>query len=212
VIQPGEQIPLRPIDAAGGPKLSLRCLAARQEFVPANGNEPQNPLCAEARPKDRDISDNANSIVLLLGFGDFRFFDAGDLTWNMEARLVCPVNLVGGVDVYQVTHHGLDVSNNPTLVRSLKPRVAIMNNGVTKGCQPDTFKTLKDCPTIEAIYQLHKNLREDADNNTADEYIANQERDCQANYVKLSVAADGKSYSVAIPANSHERTYQTRER
>ena len=34
---------------------------------------------------------------------------------------------------------------------------------------------------------MHKNLREDAENNTADELIANLEKDCKGNYIKLSV-------------------------
>jgi hypothetical protein len=148
--------------------------------------------------------------VLLLSYGPFRFFDAGDLTWNMEQQLACPINLVGQVDVYQVTHHGQDVSNNPVLVRSLSPRVAMMNNGNTKGCQPDTFQTLKNCPSVEAIYQVHKNLRADVQNNAPDEYIANLEAMCQANYIKLAVAADGASYTVSIPANGHVRTFKTR--
>ena len=209
VLSPGEEIKLRPLEEQT-PRLVLRCLAARQQFLAATGHEPANDACAEARPKDRDISDNANSIVLLLSYGPFRFFDAGDLTWNMEQQLVCPANRVGQVDVYQVTHHGLDTSNNPVLVRSLAPRVAVMNNGVTKGCQPDTFQTLKNCPSIEAIYQLHKNLRADAQNNTEPEYIANHEAMCEANYIKLSVDPTGTSYTVAIPAKGHEKTYRTR--
>jgi hypothetical protein len=150
---------------------------------------------------------------MVVEFGGWRFFDAGDLTWNQEARLVCPKNLVGHVDVYQVTHHGLDSSNNPLVLQSLAPRVAIMNNGTRKGCLPEVFATLKETKSLRAIYQVHKNLREDgATNNVADEYIANKEADaaCKGNYIKLSVSPDGKSYTVSIPANNHQREFATR--
>jgi hypothetical protein len=147
---------------------------------------------------------------MVVQFGDWRFFDAGDLTWNQEARLVCPKNLVGKVDVYQVTHHGLDSSNNPLVLRTLEPRVAVMNNGVTKGCLPEVYANLKDTPSLDAIYQVHKNLRPDgATNNVPDEFIANLQQECKGNYIKLSVAPDGRSYTVSIPANGHERSYNT---
>ena len=42
-----------------------------------------------------------------------------------------------------------------------------------------------------------------------DEYIANREKDCQGNFVKLSVEPSGQSYTVSIPANGHSRTYTT---
>ena len=38
-------------------------------------------------------------------------------------------------------------------------KVAIMSNGTTKGCGAETFKTLKTAPSIQAIYQTHRNLR-----------------------------------------------------
>jgi len=210
VVKPGLALPLKQVEGAA--KISFTFLGGAKKFIDAPAGTADNAdVCASGREKERDLSDNANSVVMVVQFGNWRFYDAGDLTWNQETRLVCPKNLIGQVDVYQVTHHGLDSSNNPLVLKSLQPRVAIMNNGVTKGCLPEVAANLKDTKSIEAVYQVHKNLRPDgATGNVADEYIANKERECQGNYVKLSVAADGKAYTVGIPANKHERKFETK--
>ena len=62
------------------------------------------------------------------------------------------------------------------------------------------------------MYQLHKNVRADVEDNTSDEFIANLEEKCAGNYIKLSVDASGKFYTVFIPATGRQRTFQTRAR
>ena len=51
-----------------------------------------------------------------------------------------------------------------------------------------------------------------AENMTADELIANLERNCAGNFINLSVAPDAKSYTVTIPSNGHKQTYPTKQR
>jgi hypothetical protein len=84
--------------------------------------------------------------------------------------------------------------------------------GHTKGCSPQTFATLKATKSIQAIYQVHKNLRKDSENNTTDEFIANKtDRDsCKGHYVKMAVSPDDDSYTVSIPSHGHSRTFMTK--
>lgn len=207
VVNPGDMMPVKQSDATS---LKVSFPGTRREFVQVKGAKSNAKICATARPKDRDGSDNANSVVTIIDFGDFRFYDAGDLTWNQEKKLVCPKNIIGLVDVYQVTHHGLDSSNNPVVLKTLKPTVAVMNNGKTKGTAPEVFANLTATKSIKAIYQSHINTRPDGSvNNTKKEFIANPTAEGTGNYIKLSVAPDGKSYEVTIPANGHKATYKT---
>lgn len=208
-LAPGVVIPLKPV--AGGLALALRCLAADKKVIEPTAAQMKvtNPLTGEA--KTIPPTDNDNSAVFLLSFGNFKFLDGGDLTWNYEAKLVSPHNVVGAVDVYQTNHHGLDVSNNPLLIQSLAPTVAVMNNGPRKGGTLVAFNSLKTVKSLQARYQVHKSFNA-VEENMADEFVANLNEPGATdagNLIKMTVAADGKSYTISIPAKGHSKTYQT---
>ena len=115
------------------------------------------------------------------------------------------------MDVLQIDHHGLDLSNNPVLLKTLGPSVVVVNNGPRKGGEPGTFATLKGLPSAKAIYQIHRNLRA-PESNTDRERIANEEEDCAAHFIRLSVDPSGRSYEVWVPSTGHRQTYATRSR
>ena len=165
------------------------------------------------QPQAIDDTDNAASVGSLIKFGKFKFLTCGDLTWNIEAKLMTPNNPLGTVDVFMVTHHGLGVSNNPVLVLAIDPIVTVMCNGPTKGGDPSTQATLKQVKSLKAAYQLHRNVRLKDDEQTSKELIANDNptEGCKGVFVKLSVAADGASYTVQIGAEGKSREFTTRE-
>jgi hypothetical protein len=200
----------------GSPILQLLCVAADKKIIEPTEAQKKHPNPITGAEKKIAASDNDNSAVFVLSFGGFKFFDGGDLTWGYEKHLVSPYNVVGTVDVYQTDHHGLDVSNNPILVQSLAPTVAVMNNGPKKGGTPTAFASLKSVKSIQACYQVHKSFNAPEEENAPAEFLANHDNlvgtdavRCPGNVIKLSVAPDGKNYTISIPATGHTRTFRT---
>ena len=205
-LRAGDRLPLR----SGSPPLVMWFVAGSREVIPNEGSP--NPFASLHRPKPEDKSENAESLCFLLTFGRFRFLHCADLTWNIEAKLVTPNNPLGQVDLFMVTHHGLPLSNNPVLVWAVDPRVAIMCNGPTKGGHPDVIKTIREVKSLQALYQLHRNIRLPAEQQAPPEFIANKEptEQCPGVFIKVAVAPDGESYRVQIGERGRPRTYRTR--
>jgi len=196
--------------ASPGAPLKITIVTADRKVIPNTG-EP-NPFADRHVPQPDDPTDNAASLSILVQFGAFKFLVCGDLTWNIEGQLVTPNNPIGQVDLFMVTHHGLEVSNNPALVLAIDPVVAVMCNGPKKGGHANTQKTLREVKSLKALYQLHRNVALAADQQTPAEFIANsgETEGCEGVWVKASVAPDGKSYTVQIGPEGKAATYQSR--
>jgi hypothetical protein len=111
----------------------------------------------------------------LIEYGKFRTIDLGDLLWNKEAELMCPTNHLGTIDVLLTSHHGMSWSGSAVLVHALHPRVAIMNNGISKGGEVEAFEVLEASPGLENLWQLHWSANGLLDHNVASRFIANVE-------------------------------------
>jgi beta-lactamase superfamily II metal-dependent hydrolase len=184
VLKAGDTLPIKGIDVH---MVSSKGTVLTKAI--ADGGK-SNPRCGEFKPHPVDTTENYNTLgTVISAFGRFRALDLGDLTWNLENKLVCPNNLIGTVDLYMVTHHGLARSSEPLMVAAVAPRVAIMNNGPRKGGAVETWDTLRATKTIQDVWTLHyseerpmsENFEEKADPggpkyNAPEDFIANLDR------------------------------------
>jgi competence protein ComEC len=197
--QPGERLPLGGVDAtvvsSGGTLLS----------TPLPGGGQPNAACANLEHHLEDGTENFRSLGIVLRYGAFSFLDVGDLSGDTLPQLFCPRNLVGEVSVYLIAHHGNYDSDTPAVYSALNPRVAVMNNGPTKGGDPWTFKTVRSRPGID-LWQLHASGNPQAQN-SADDLIANVDgQECEGHWIKLTASDDG-SFTITNGRTGQTRTY-----
>lgn len=201
VVKPGDKLPIQGLD------WTIVSAAGKVLEKPLPGAGKANPYCASYKPKDPDPTENAQSTGSRIVFGKFRAVDLGDLTWNKEHDLMCPENRLGEVDVYIVSHHGLDISNSPQLVDALHPKVAIMDNGERKGGTVEALDTIHASPGLLDIWQLHYSAAGGEQHNTGAKMIANASSNPDTgNYLKLTAHADGH-FEVSNPGASYSKKY-----
>jgi competence protein ComEC len=201
--RPGEKVPIRGID------VEVLTAAGDEISSPLPGAGAQNPECASTKLRETDPSENARSVGTLITFGKFRMIDLGDLTWNKEYELVCPNNKIGTIDVYLSTHHGLSESGGPEIVHALRPRVAIMNNGATKGGSPEAWQAIHSSPGLADIWQLHYAVTAGETNNAPQRFIANPEGDAQRDHgywIEVSAESSG-GFNVINSRTGETKTY-----
>ena len=157
VATPGYRIPMTGVE--------WRIVTSARETVKSAlpGAGQPNPYCANFRKHEVNpvsgqpvgATEDEQSVGSHVTFGRFRLLYLADLPWNQEFELMCPANRIGAVDLFVASRHGQFSSNSEALVHAVRPRVAIVNNGVRKGGQPETMRILFTAPRLEDVWQIH---------------------------------------------------------
>lgn len=137
VLEPGDVIPLD----------SLVSIAV----VAANGAVRRGP--GPYPPIDEE---NARSITLMVTYRGFNYLIGGDLTAEVERRLVEQA-AIGDIDVYHVNHHGSETSSSPAFLATIRPEVAIISNGNHAGYRHPRRAVLDALRSIEGIHIYQTN-------------------------------------------------------
>lgn len=199
IAKPGDDLP--------GVGLQVKVISADGALLekPLPGAGGANPACDVAPQPPADQTENVRSLGVLLTFGKLRILDLEDLTKDKERELVCPVNRLGRIDVYVVSHHGWSQSNSPLFLDSIAPRVAIMDNGAAKGGSPSSWDAIEKSPVLEDLWQLHFSDEGSASHNVVDSFIANSTGPDAGNYLKLTAFSDGSFdvYNARTHATKH---------
>lgn len=172
VLHAGEKLPVKGLDgivvSADG--------AVIDHPVPGGGDS--NAACGDADRtpaglEDPDMTENGRALAVFMRFGRVRILDPGDLTWDRERMLMCPVNKLGHINIFIVGNHGMAPSTSPALVDGIAPQVAIMDNGARKGGTVRVLDLIRNAPSNPVLWQLHYAEQAGAQHNTDPSQIAN---------------------------------------
>jgi competence protein ComEC len=203
-VKPGERLPLIGVE--------LFIVAAHSQVLAAPLTDTGvNALCSSFKAQPEDRGENGKSLGYLLRAGNFEFVNLGDLSWNFQHRLACPVNLLGKIDLFQVTHHGVRDDVLPQQMWAMAPAVAVMNNGPTKGAGAVAVETVLRSPGLADLWSLHRAVNNDASHNAQERLTANlgDTDGCAGAWIRARVDPAG-TYTLTNSRNGYSKTYQVK--
>ncbi len=206
-----KHITVKPGDALPTQGISATVISADGALIdkPLPGAGKENPACKDTPSVAADKTENLRSLGTLITFGKLRIIDLGDLTKDKELELMCPVNKIGKVNIYIVSHHGWGQSSSAPFVYGLAPRVAVMDNGAKKGGTPAVWDVIETSPGLENLWQLHYSEEGGAAHNVPNQFIANPDGPDAGNYLELTAQSDG-SFDILNSRTQYTKHYSAR--
>ena len=204
----GDSISLR--GKRGTPTPKLRVLAANGLVDGEKDGAPPIIKCEkghEAQPED--TSDNARSLVLHLNYGDFDLLAGGDLTWNIEHKLVCPRRIVS---------EGRRVPGEPSRGRhQQQPGAGRSPRAGSRHRQqrpPQRRRAQDDGALDHAVARRRRvpvaSQRQARRGQHRAGRIANVDEACKAQLIGLRVEPHGGRFVVSIPSRSVDRAFSAK--
>ena len=221
VVKAGDVIPIKGIE------VRVVCAAGKVIDKPLAGAGEKCTVADQVDRRGDDDAEDAQSIGVKVSLGKFSFVYLGDLTWNVENSLFCPINKVGRVDAYLVTHHAQSFSKEmgdyyyglsacpKSEMHGLRPRVAILSLVALghKAGTPEAMKNVRSSPGLEDVWQT--NFIEaggEKDHNSPKDFCASIGGMMKepARFIKLAAADDG-SFTVLNSRNNFSKKYPPRK-
>jgi beta-lactamase superfamily II metal-dependent hydrolase len=215
VAKPGDKIWL------DGMKVQIVSSGGKMITVPLPGAGQPNPACGVTALRSEDDTEDGQSVGMVILFGRFRYAFLGDLTWNKSRELFCPNNLLGRVDVYETTHHGMSIDRqfgdvrwgrsccSEAEVSGLHPTVAILNTGEQphRHDDPQAWQRVHGFLGLGSFWQLHYVAPWGRENNAPEPYIANLSAvNDEGHWIKVAAEQDG-TFSVTNSRNGLTKKY-----
>lgn len=155
--------------------------------------------------------ENGYSLGLIITYNGFDFLIAGDLTDEIEPKLV-EREILKDVDVYHVSHHGADTSSCSDFLNKIKPEVCVISNGshgTYKHPRKKTIERLEGTFSIADIYQINKNTDietyPDKIKNVPDDFIG--DLNCEGDEGTILIEVKQDTYVVKVLSREIEKTY-----
>ena len=198
--------------------VTIRCVAVRGD--------------TKGREHDLDLEpgeDNPGSIALVVRFGEFEFYTAGDQTSNdwkheypdTEEKMVDAGAIPGGndIDVLKVSHHGSDTSTGRRFANALRPEVSIISTQLGGHGLPKrvVLKVLEESGSVVLVTGTGRDAKtgrytDSGATSEDDAYTPSSDAAVDAmGDVTVLVSADGGSYTVSGGSRRWTRTFSARD-
>ena len=201
VVVPGDKIPME--------DLQVTILSSAAKAIANTG--PANPYCEGLVPQPvTSAPEDAQSMAVLVEFGQFRFvvFESG--VFNRHLEVLCPNNPIGQIDVLEAPSHGGNVPMKAW--NAVAPRVAIASNGPRRGGGPNVLNGYRALQGFEDLWFLHFNIAAAVEGNPPEQFIANMDAEKDmAHYIKLSAMPDG-SFTVYNTRTNFSKSYPAKKK